>query len=270
MGGRIETATAAGQGTSFRLVLPLTTAVTQVVMLRCGELSVAVPVDAGRDACGAPPPSEIEQAYASGSFDARRRRRCPSSGSARCCSRARAATSRPPHAPVVVIRSAAAARGAARRRGAGQPGSGGQEPRAAAVAPARPGRHDAAGLGRGGADLQPGGAGHAVRRRRARAPTRAARVPAPADRGAQADGRRCRAPLVLVVDDSLTVRRVTQRLLAARGLPRRAGQGRPGCAREAGRGACRRWCCRTSRCRAWTASTWCATCAPTRAWPTCR
>ncbi|MBI3369833.1 MAG: response regulator, partial [Burkholderiales bacterium] len=43
MGGRIETSSAAGQGTSFRLVLPLTTAVTQVVMLRCGELNVAVP-----------------------------------------------------------------------------------------------------------------------------------------------------------------------------------------------------------------------------------
>lgn len=43
MGGRIETATAAGQGTSFRLVLPLTTAVTQVVMLRCADLTVAVP-----------------------------------------------------------------------------------------------------------------------------------------------------------------------------------------------------------------------------------
>jgi chemosensory pili system protein ChpA (sensor histidine kinase/response regulator) len=34
MGGRIETATAAGQGTSFKLVLPLTTAVTKVVMVR--------------------------------------------------------------------------------------------------------------------------------------------------------------------------------------------------------------------------------------------
>ena len=43
MGGRIETATAAGQGTSFKLILPLTTAVTQVVMLRCGESIVAVP-----------------------------------------------------------------------------------------------------------------------------------------------------------------------------------------------------------------------------------
>jgi len=43
MGGRIETATAAGQGTSFKLVLPLTTAVTQVVMLRIGNATVAVP-----------------------------------------------------------------------------------------------------------------------------------------------------------------------------------------------------------------------------------
>ena len=43
MGGRIETATAPGQGTSFKLVLPLTTAVTQVVMLRCGDATVAVP-----------------------------------------------------------------------------------------------------------------------------------------------------------------------------------------------------------------------------------
>ncbi len=43
MGGRIETASSPGQGTSFRLVLPLTTAVTQVVMLRCGNRAVAVP-----------------------------------------------------------------------------------------------------------------------------------------------------------------------------------------------------------------------------------
>jgi chemosensory pili system protein ChpA (sensor histidine kinase/response regulator) len=43
MGGRIETASAPGQGASFKLVLPLTTAVTQVVMLRCGERTVAVP-----------------------------------------------------------------------------------------------------------------------------------------------------------------------------------------------------------------------------------
>lgn len=43
LGGRIETVTQDGQGSSFRLVLPLTTAVTQVVMLRAGEFSVGVP-----------------------------------------------------------------------------------------------------------------------------------------------------------------------------------------------------------------------------------
>jgi chemosensory pili system protein ChpA (sensor histidine kinase/response regulator) len=43
LGGRIETTTTQGEGTSFKLVLPLTTAVTQVVMLRMGEFTVGVP-----------------------------------------------------------------------------------------------------------------------------------------------------------------------------------------------------------------------------------
>jgi len=67
MGGRIETATAPGQGTSFKLVLPLTTAVTQVVMLRCGDATVAVPstlIEIVRRAT----PAEIEQAYAGGGY----------------------------------------------------------------------------------------------------------------------------------------------------------------------------------------------------------
>jgi chemosensory pili system protein ChpA (sensor histidine kinase/response regulator) len=67
MGGRIETATAAGQGTSFRLVLPLTTAVTQVVMLRCADLTVAVPstlVEIVRRM----PATELEAAYRSGHY----------------------------------------------------------------------------------------------------------------------------------------------------------------------------------------------------------
>lgn len=43
IGGRIETHSVAGKGTTFKLVLPLTTAVTQVVMLRCDSAVVAVP-----------------------------------------------------------------------------------------------------------------------------------------------------------------------------------------------------------------------------------
>ncbi len=67
MGGRIETATAAGQGTSFKLILPLTTAVTQVVMLRCGDTRVGVPstlVEIVRRAT----PAEIDGVYAAGTY----------------------------------------------------------------------------------------------------------------------------------------------------------------------------------------------------------
>jgi chemosensory pili system protein ChpA (sensor histidine kinase/response regulator) len=67
MGGRIETATAAGQGTSFKLVLPLTTAVTQVVMVRCGQTMVAIPstlIEIVRRATAV----ELEEAYTSGHY----------------------------------------------------------------------------------------------------------------------------------------------------------------------------------------------------------
>ena len=67
IGGRIETSSASGQGTAFKLVLPLTTAVTQVVLLRSGDAVVAVPstlVEVVRRANDA----ELEAAYASGSY----------------------------------------------------------------------------------------------------------------------------------------------------------------------------------------------------------
>ena len=218
MGGRIETATAAGQGTSFKLVLPLTTAVTQVVMLRCGESTRRRAVDAGRDRAPRRRRPRSTPRYASGAYefgdqtlpffwlgallqlgsrpgDGARAARAPSSSSAAPSSGSRV------HVDEV----------------ARQPGSRRQEPRPAAVAPARPGRHDAARLGRGRADLQPGRARDALRRR-ARAATLAPRaagaaplLPSESARSAPA------APLVLVVDDSLTVRRVTQRLLVREG-----------------------------------------------------
>ena len=65
IGGRIETSTALGQGASFKLVLPLTTAVTQVVMLRCGQRSVAVPSTLVESVTKVPP-AEIEASYERG------------------------------------------------------------------------------------------------------------------------------------------------------------------------------------------------------------
>ena len=43
LGGRIELQTAEARGSSFRLVLPLTTAVTHVVLIRTGQLVIGVP-----------------------------------------------------------------------------------------------------------------------------------------------------------------------------------------------------------------------------------
>ena len=68
LGGRIETTTKTGLGTSFKLVLPLTTAVTQVVMLRSDKLSFGVPanvVELVRRAT----PKELQQAYNTGFHD---------------------------------------------------------------------------------------------------------------------------------------------------------------------------------------------------------
>ncbi|MFC5520412.1 Hpt domain-containing protein [Polaromonas jejuensis] len=68
LGGRIETSSVAGQGTHFKLVLPLTTAVTQVVMIRAGHLSVGVPanvVETVRRASA----RELQQAYNTGTLD---------------------------------------------------------------------------------------------------------------------------------------------------------------------------------------------------------
>ena len=45
LGGRIETSTEQGRGTRFKLVLPLTTAVTQVVVMRSGSISLGVPAN---------------------------------------------------------------------------------------------------------------------------------------------------------------------------------------------------------------------------------
>ncbi|MDB5731504.1 MAG: hybrid sensor histidine kinase/response regulator [Variovorax sp.] len=67
LGGRIETHSTPGQGVAFKLVLPLTTAVTHIVMLRAGTASFGVPsnlVELVQRASAA----EIGEAYASRSY----------------------------------------------------------------------------------------------------------------------------------------------------------------------------------------------------------
>jgi chemosensory pili system protein ChpA (sensor histidine kinase/response regulator) len=68
LGGRIETTTKVGQGSAFRMVLPLTTAVTQVVMLRAGDLAVGVPANIV-EIVRRVPTSELEAAYRGGTFE---------------------------------------------------------------------------------------------------------------------------------------------------------------------------------------------------------
>jgi chemosensory pili system protein ChpA (sensor histidine kinase/response regulator) len=68
LGGRIETATEQGQGTTFKVILPLTTAVTQVVMLRVGEFTIGVPSGLVETVLRTPA-AVLEQAYQRDGFD---------------------------------------------------------------------------------------------------------------------------------------------------------------------------------------------------------
>ncbi len=68
LGGRIETSTVAGRGTHFKLVLPLTTAVTQVVMMRAANLSIGVPANVV-ETVRRTTAKELQQAYNTGTLD---------------------------------------------------------------------------------------------------------------------------------------------------------------------------------------------------------
>jgi chemosensory pili system protein ChpA (sensor histidine kinase/response regulator) len=67
VGGRIECASQPGKGTSFKVVFPLTTAVTQVVMLRIGAVTVGVPANLLETVIRLPA-SALGAAYASAGF----------------------------------------------------------------------------------------------------------------------------------------------------------------------------------------------------------
>ena len=217
MGGRVETATAAGQGTSFKMILPLTTAVTQVVMLRCGETHVAVPstlVEVMRRAT----PAEVDQAYASGSYTMADKPLQFFWLGALLQSSARPGESEARTRAIVVIRSA-------QQRIALHVDEvlGNQE-----VVVKNLGPQLARLPGLAGITLLASGAVALIYNpvalatlygEAAREATRAA-MRAPAGQGVAMVALApavAEAPLVMVVDDSLTVRRVTQRLLLREG-----------------------------------------------------
>ncbi|MGE4053054.1 MAG: response regulator, partial [Piscinibacter sp.] len=218
MGGRIETATAPGQGTSFKLVLPLTTAVTQVVMLRCGDATVAVPstlIEIVRRAT----PEEIEKAYASGVYSLGDRP-LPFFWLGALLQLSAAPTENAGRTrPVVVVRSA-------QQRVALHVDEvlGNQEVVVKNLGPQLsrlPGLAGMTLLASGAVALIYNPVALAtLYGDSARAVTVAAlqggTVPA-APTMAAAEPQHVAAPLVLVVDDSLTVRRVTQRLLVREG-----------------------------------------------------
>jgi chemotaxis protein histidine kinase CheA/CheY-like chemotaxis protein len=68
LGGRIDVSTTRGQGTRFTLLLPLTTAITQVVMLRMGAQVVGVPATLVERVCRVPV-ATLAKAYQSQVFE---------------------------------------------------------------------------------------------------------------------------------------------------------------------------------------------------------
>ncbi|MFY8044855.1 MAG: chemotaxis protein CheA, partial [Rhodoferax sp.] len=67
-GGRHETQTVPSAGPTCTLVLPLTTAVTQLVILRMGEFTIGVPANIMETVLRVPA-GLVQQAYASNAFD---------------------------------------------------------------------------------------------------------------------------------------------------------------------------------------------------------
>ncbi|RZL09164.1 MAG: hybrid sensor histidine kinase/response regulator, partial [Rubrivivax sp.] len=215
MGGRIETATAAGQGTSFRLVLPLTTAVTKVVMVRCGEMVLSIPTNLV-ELVRRVKADEIDQSYTSGSM-AYGDLTLPFFWLGALLQHSPRGTAEGRSLPVVVVRSA-------QQRVCLHVDEvlGNQD---VVVKNLGPQLSRVPGLA--GMTLLASGAialiynpvalatvyGQEAQQWAARAGTSAQAVQA----AAQAVADTPVAPLVLVVDDSLTVRRVTQRLLTREG-----------------------------------------------------
>jgi chemosensory pili system protein ChpA (sensor histidine kinase/response regulator) len=216
MGGRVQTHSEPGRGTRFRLLLPLTTAVTQVVMLRCGATTVAVPSPLIEVVRRVPTP-EVEAAYGRGTLDYQGEALPFFWLASLLQAGSRGAVGAGRTQSVVIVRSAA-------QRVAVHVDEvvGNQE-----VVVKNVGRQLSRLPGLAGVTLLPSGAValiynpvalasvYAEAAREPLQPAPAAEEPARAAPAAAQEP--ARAPMVLVVDDSLTVRRVTQRLLVREG-----------------------------------------------------
>jgi len=221
MGGRVQTHSEPGRGTRFRLLLPLTTAVTQVVMLRCGATAVAVPsplIEVVRRV----PTLEVEAAYESGTL-AYQGESLPFFWLAALLQAGTRGSNSGRTQSIVVVRSAA-------QRVAVHVDEvvGNQE-----VVVKNVGRQLSRLPGLAGVTLLPSGAVALIYNPVALASVYAAPEHAAGQMAgpvaAALDGATAaatpplapaepaRAPMVMVVDDSLTVRRVTQRLLVREG-----------------------------------------------------
>lgn len=216
LGGSIETASLAGEGTNFLLRLPLTTALTQIVLLKSGDQVVAVPA-ALMESVQRVPVEAVEAAYASGKLK-HGGAELPFYWLGGLLGHAGRGHTHGKHAPVVLVRSAQAALALHVDEVIGN-----QEvvvKNLGAQLNRVPGLAGISLLASGdvaliynvvaladwyGVDAQ-------ARLAAAQAQAQSAQPVAPvAEEVAQ-------APLVMVVDDSLTVRRVTQRLLERVGL----------------------------------------------------
>jgi chemosensory pili system protein ChpA (sensor histidine kinase/response regulator) len=217
LGGRVETQTERGKGTSFRLVLPLTTAVTQVVMLRVGDFHIGVPSNLMETVLRAPL-AAVEAAYARGSYTLAGQEIAFFWGGALLQVSGRSQEPAARNLPVAVLRSAGQRLALHVDEVLGN--------REVVVKNLGPQLARLPGLA--GMSVLASGAVVLIYNPVALATVygetaRALMASAAAPQGAMATplaqvASQTQAPLVLVVDDSITVRRVTQRLLKREGF----------------------------------------------------
>jgi chemosensory pili system protein ChpA (sensor histidine kinase/response regulator) len=212
LGGRIETQSEEGQGTRFKLVLPLTTAVTQVLMFRAGVARFGIPAGLVETVIRVLP-KMLESAYADGQLITEQGHSVPFYGSGPLLQiKQDDADPKTKTHPVLILRSAGQGLALHVDEVLGN--------REVVVKNMGPQLSRLPGLA--GITVLPSGETTLIYN-----PTALAKVYGDAVRKTQAmapqsdttasGSQETQAPLILVVDDALTVRRVIQRLLLREG-----------------------------------------------------